>query len=116
MAAMAMHPNAPALLEWLLEWPLVHTGMAIGMAIDAVLEWLLEWPLVHTGMVIGAVLEWLLEWPLVHTECVGVLLESFTAWPLEDRAPRMHWMAERSRLNEIEHHSQYMVVLARTFS
>ena len=26
--------------------------------------------------------------------------ESFTAWPLEDRAPRMHWMAERSRLKD----------------
>ena len=34
-----------------------------------------------------------------------------TAWPREERAPRMHWMAERSRAKEMVHLSQRIVRL-----
>ena len=42
------------------------------------------------------------------TRSTGV---SFTGWPFEERAPRIHWMDDRSRLNDKEHLSQYRVVL-----
>ena len=37
--------------------------------------------------------------------------EHLNAWPLEERAPLMHWMADLSSANEIVHRSQFIVWL-----
>ena len=44
---------------------------------------------------------------LTRSTTVGVLM----AWPHDDRAPLIDWMAERRREKDKRHRSQHMVLL-----